>query len=193
DDGYIFLATPNIKGKQIDFNNVNYINKQRYEESPEIKLNIGDILLTKDGSTLGTVNIVRDLPKPATVNSSIAVITPYKNLTSEFLLYLLTSSFMVNTIQRIKGGMGVPHLFQADLNKFYIPIPELAEQFEIVKFLDQETAKIDTLILKAESAIQLMQERRTALISAAVTGKIDVRHWQSPNKNNNQDNMELSA
>jgi len=142
---------------------------------------------------LGTVNIVRDLPKPATVNSSIAVITPYKNLTSEFLLYLLTSSFMVNTIQRIKGGMGVPHLFQADLNKFYIPTPELAEQFEIVKFLDQETAKIDTLILKAESAIQLMQERRTALISAAVTGKIDVRHWQSPNKNNNQDNMELSA
>ena len=189
DDGYIFLATPNIKGKQIDFNNVNYINKQRYEESPEIKLNIGDVLLTKDGSTLGTVNIVRDLPKPATVNSSIAVITPYKNLISEFLLYLLTSSFMVNTIQRIKGGMGVPHLFQADLNKFYLPIPDPAEQFEIVKFLDQETAKIDMLISKAESAIQLMQERRTALISAAVTGKIDVRNWKNPNNTK----MELSA
>ena len=189
DDGYIFLATPNIKGKQIDFNNVNYINKQRYEESPEIKLNIGDVLLTKDGSTLGTVNIVRDLPKPATVNSSIAVITPYKNLASEFLLYLLTSSFMVNTIQRIKGGMGVPHLFQADLNKFYLPIPDPAEQFEIVKFLDQETAKIDMLISKAESAIQLMQERRTALISAAVTGKIDVRNWKNPNNTK----MELSA
>lgn len=191
DDGYIFLATPNIKGKQIDFKNVNYINKQRYEESPEIKLKIGDVLLTKDGSTLGTVNIVRDLPKPATVNSSIAVITPYKNLASEFLLYLLTSSFMVNTIQRIKGGMGVPHLFQGDLNKFYFPIPNPAEQFEIVKFLDQETAKIDTLISKAEFAIQLMQERRTALISAAVTGKIDVRNWQHPNQNNN--NTELSA
>ncbi len=46
---------------------------------------------------------------------------------------------------------------------------------------------------KAKQAIQLMQERRTALISAAVTGKIDVRNWQNPNKNNHQDNMELSA
>ncbi len=45
----------------------------------------------------------------------------------------------------------------------------------------------------AEKAIQLMQERRTALISAVVTGKIDVRNWQHLNKNNNQDNMELSA
>ena len=41
-------------------------------------------------------------------------------------------------------------------------------------------AKFDSLIARAESAIALMQERRTALISAAVTGKIDVRHWHPP-------------
>lgn len=42
-------------------------------------------------------------------------------------------------------------------------------------------------------AINLLQERRNALISAAVTGKIDVRHWENPNKNNNQENMECST
>jgi type I restriction enzyme S subunit len=58
--------------------------------------------------------------------------------------------------------------------------PPLIEQQKIVAFLDHETAKIDTLITKAESAIQLLQERRTALISAAVTGKIDVRNKSLP-------------
>ncbi len=52
------------------------------------------------------------------------------------------------------------------------------EQKEIVIYLDDKTFKINSLILKAQNAIELMQERRTALISAAVTGKIDVRKWK---------------
>ncbi len=54
-------------------------------------------------------------------------------------------------------------------------LPTLSEQKEIADFLDHETAKIDTLIQKSSHAIDLLKERRTALISAAVTGKIDVR------------------
>jgi type I restriction enzyme S subunit len=56
--------------------------------------------------------------------------------------------------------------------------PPLHEQTAIVEFLDAETAKIDTLTAESERAIELLQERRTALISAAVTGKIDVRNHQ---------------
>ncbi|MDP3217966.1 MAG: restriction endonuclease subunit S [Deltaproteobacteria bacterium] len=175
DDGFAFLSTPNIKGASIDFENVNFINEYRYDESPEIKLRVDDVLLAKDGSTLGIVNIVRSLPRPTTVNSSIAVITPNQSLNGIFLYYLFQSSYMENTIQRIKGGMGVPHLFQGDLNKFYIPLPTIDEQRTIAVFLDSETVKLDTLITEAKTAITLLQERRTALISAAVTGKIDVR------------------
>ncbi|WP_228288510.1 hypothetical protein [Acinetobacter pittii] len=72
-------------------------------------------------------------------------------------------------------------------------LPDVEEQKNIVEYIKIKSKKFDSLTDKAESAIQLMKERRTALISAAVTGKIDVRHWQSPNKNNNQNNMELSA
>ena len=54
-------------------------------------------------------------------------------------------------------------------------VPPLAEQATITVFLEQETAKLDTLTAEARSAITLLQERRTALISAAVTGQIDVR------------------
>jgi len=169
DDGFVFLATPNIKGLSIDFENVNFINEYRYNESPEIQLRAGDVLLAKDGSTLGTVNIVRSLPRPTTVNSSIAVITPNKTLKGVYLYYLFQSSYMENTIQRIKGGMGVPHLFQEDLNKFYIPLPPIENQSIIVAFLDLETAKIDALIAEQQRLIELLKEKRQAVISHVVT------------------------
>lgn len=57
-----------------------------------------------------------------------------------------------------------------------LPLPPLPEQRAIVAYLDSAAEKIDTLVAKAESAIALLKERRTALISAAVTGKIDVRN-----------------
>ena len=169
DDGFAFLSTPNIKGKIINFENVNFIDQQRFEESPEIILREGDVLLAKDGSTLGTANIVRFLPRPTTVNSSIAVISPNPRLCGVFLFYLFESSFMENTIQRIKGGMGVPHLFQADLNKFYLPIPPRTEQVLIGEFLDRETSKIDALVAEQQRLIDLLKEKRQTVISHAVT------------------------
>jgi type I restriction enzyme S subunit len=169
DSGFAFLSTPNIKGRLIDFSNVNYIDIDRYDESPEIKLSSGDVLLAKDGSTLGIANVVRTLPVSATVNSSIAVITPCAKLDSIYLYYLLCGSGMQQLIQQKKGGMGVPHLFQSDLVKFAIPIPASNEQCAIATFLDRETAKIDALIAEQQRLIELLQEKRQAVISHAVT------------------------
>ena len=120
DEGYIFLSTPNIKFKLIDFENVNYITHERYIESPEIMLQNGDILLTKDGSTLGTANIVLTLPCAATVNSSIAVVRFKKQVLNKYLFYQILSDFIQNKISLKKSGMGVPHLFQRDINNFLI-------------------------------------------------------------------------
>jgi type I restriction enzyme S subunit len=180
DDGFAFLSTPNIKGIAIDFDNVNFIDQHRFDESPEIKLCEGDVLLAKDGSTLGTVNVVRTLPRPTTVNSSIAVITPNPRLNGVYLFYLFDSSFMENTIQRIKGGMGVPHLFQADLNKFFLPIPPRTEQIRIAGFLDRETAKIDALVSEQQRLIELLKEKRQTVISHAVTKGLDKNARMKP-------------
>jgi type I restriction enzyme S subunit len=62
-----------------------------------------------------------------------------------------------------------------DLKAFRIPLPPLDEQRRIVAYLDDETAKIDALIAETERFIELSKERRSALITAAVTGQIDVR------------------
>lgn len=169
DDGYVFLATPNIKNDEIDFKNVNYITKKRYDESPEIALEVGDVLVTKDGSTTGTTNVVRALDRPATVNSSIAVIRSLGEFNSVYLYYYFSTKYTQSVINRMRGGMGVPHLFQADLRKFNLMQPSLGEQTKIAAFLDYETGKIDALIAKQERLIALLEEKRQAVISHAVT------------------------
>lgn len=174
DDGYIFLATPNIKDNNIDFNNVNYISKQRYEESPEIMLSEGDVLLTKDGSTLGTVNVLRYLPKEATVNSSIAVLTPSSRINSIYLYYLIKSEYIQTIIQTKKDGMGVPHLFQKDIKKFTILVPPILQQQNIANYLDCKCNKIDGIISSKQTLIDKLTEYKKSLIYECVTGKREV-------------------
>ena len=60
--GYGFLSTPDIKAKDIECEDVNHITADRYFESPEIIVGAGDVLLAEDGSTLGIVNVVHELP-----------------------------------------------------------------------------------------------------------------------------------
>lgn len=73
-----------------------------------------------------------------------------------------------------------PHLNCGEVRYVKVPTPTIDEQQEIVEYIESMKSKFDKLTRSAEQAIQLMQERRTALISAAVTGKIDVRDWVAP-------------
>jgi len=72
-------------------------------------------------------------------------------------------------------GSALPSMTQENLHNHHFIAPPLKEQKEIAHYLDQKTQKIDTLITKSTQAIELLKERRTALISAVVTGKVDVR------------------
>ncbi|CAK2132137.1 type I restriction enzyme, S subunit [Vibrio crassostreae] len=84
-------------------------------------------------------------------------------------------------------GQGAAHIGRWRLpteafNEFIAPCPPSEEQKEISDYIDKNHRKIDSLLEKAQGAIILMKERKAALISAAVTGKIDVRDWQEPTK-----------
>lgn len=159
EDGYIFLATPNLKGHQIDFHNVAHITKWRYDESPEIQLRIGDVLIVKDGSTLGICSFVRHLPRPTTVNGSIAVVRAKHSLDPEFLFHFVTGDEFQKLISLKKAGLGVPHLFQADLREFPVSLPSLPEQHKIARILttlDELIEKTEALIAKYQSVKQGM-------------------------------------
>lgn len=109
--------------------------------------------------------------------TELIVVRPHVGkVLSEFLKWIFSSVFFLKLGESAMYGAGgqkrVPESFIRD---FPVALPSLSEQRSIVDFLDQETAKIDTLISEAQRAIELLKERRGALISAAVTGKIDVR------------------
>lgn len=158
------LATPNIKDRDIDFQSAVRITQERYDESPEIMLSVGDVLLTKDGATIGITNMVRELPEPATVNGSIAVISPGAGLDGRFLYWFLTSAHAQSLFQLLLGGMGVPHLFQRDINRIRIPYPPVPTQKRIADYLDRETGEIDAMLAKMEELTETLAARRTSVV-----------------------------
>ncbi len=81
---------------------------------------------------------------------------------------------------------GTKCLRTEQFDRMTLPLPPLSEQLDIVNQLKNKLGVIDELILNTALIIELAQERRTAIISAAVTGKIDVRNWQAPSQTTNK-------
>ena len=101
-------------------------------------------------------------------------------LDPDYLVILLNSSAELQQRSVLVNGSVSPNLSAENVIGYKFAIPAVDEQIEIKKSIELRVNKIEILLSNAEQAIQLMQERRTALISAAVTGKIDVRNWQAP-------------
>ncbi|HNG60696.1 MAG TPA: restriction endonuclease subunit S [Cellvibrionaceae bacterium] len=134
--------------------------------------------ITGEGQTRGKVAVCKI---DATINQHLASISITNNVLSHEFLYI----WFVANYERIRyesngAGSTKGAITCGDIESFPVVIPPVGEQYEILELIKKETLKFDQLEAKAISAIDLMQERRTALISAAVTGKIDVRHWQAP-------------
>lgn len=92
-----------------------------------------------------------------------------------FFYYMMAFANTTGVFFANQAPNEIPHLTGEELRKYRFPKPPYNEQAEIVEFLDRTTRALDALVIEVERAIDLLQERRTALISAAVTGKIDVR------------------
>ena len=122
------------------------------------------------GATIGRIGV---LGTEAAVNQACCVFSKPNGIDVWFWFYWL--QFRRSYLISLGYGGGQPNLSQDLLKAIRVPIPSLPEQRTIAAFLDRETAKIDALVAKIRKAIDLLKEQRTALISAAVTGKIDVR------------------
>lgn len=176
-EGHPFLSAVNIQNDKLVWEDLNFINDNRYDESPEIKLKLGDLLLVKDGAGIGKCAIVDQLPYgTATTNSSLGVITPYSELNSMYLYYFFESAIFQNYISRIKNGMGVPHLTQGNLKNIMVVIPPYCEQEAIVAYLDDKCSNLDSIILKKQTLIDKLIEYKKSLIYEVVTGKKEVPH-----------------
>ena len=130
----------------------------------------GSVLIVSIGATLGKIGFAEF---PSSANQQINAVIPNEKMDGYFLTYSLSVKEEVMRFLSNASTIGIMN--QEKTKEIWLAVPPLEEQRAIAAFLDTETAKLDTLTAAANRAIELLQERRSALISAAVTGKIDVR------------------
>jgi type I restriction enzyme S subunit len=169
EEGPYLVTGMHFKDGGIDWNSCYHISGERYEIAPEIQLQRGDVLITKDG-TIGKLAFIDYLPDKATLNSHLLVLRPLKNRYSpRFLFHALSSSSFSVYTQLNQSGTTFFGITQESVVNFPLVLPTAKEQQTIATFLDRETAKIDALIAEQQRLIELLKEKRQAVISHAVT------------------------
>jgi type I restriction enzyme S subunit len=149
----------------------------RFEDAPLRARRIvrdGDTIVSTVRTYLRAIAPIRDPDDNLIVSTGFAVVRPRK-LDSGYLSYALRSPFFVETVVSRSTGVSYPAINAPEVGNIGVSIPPLDEQCAIASFLDRETARIDALTEKINQSIETLHEYRVALISAAVTGKIDVR------------------
>ena len=164
---------------KINLNKAVYISWDKYEESPEIKLDKGDILLVQRGSTCGKVAIIDNEIGKATINPSLVVLKKIK-CNPFYLFYIIRAG--LSELVNLTNNAAIPMLSQEQIGNLKIVLPHKIEQNKIVNYLTKVLNKQDLLILKVKSQINKLKEYRQSIISEAVTGKIDLRKWKAPKK-----------
>lgn len=171
-EGALTLGAKHIsKANTLNISDPEYISWEKYYESPEIMVEIGDVIVTQRGSLGKVVVISEDIGK-ATINPSMVILKNIK-VYSWFLFYYFNSDVILSLIDLVNTSTAVPMISQNQLENFNILFPPLPEQQAIVTYLDQKTTLIDELIAKKERKIELLKENRTALINHAVTKGLD--------------------
>lgn len=143
------------------------------------RLKAGDLVYSIRG-TIGDVEIVPQEIEGANLTQDAARIAPAKDIQNSWLRYTLEADPVFRQLEIGSLGAAVKGINIRDLKKTLIPLPPFDERDAISNYLDKMIYKLELLQGKALTQIGLLREHRTALISAAVTGKIDVRGWQKP-------------
>jgi len=175
DEGVLFLSGRNIRVDRWSLEDVKFISVEDCEEfDKSVVPEVGDVLYTKGGTT-GIARAV-DITERFQVWVHVAVLKLRREIAlPDYVALALNSTGSYEQSQLFTKGATNQDLGLTRMVKIYITLPPLDVQTAIVEYLRDETKIIDNLMSEAEHAIDLLQERRTALISAAVTGKIDVR------------------
>ena len=169
-----------IGGEHIDWDgNINLTNPKYIKESFYFNLNSGkvkeeDILLVKDGATIGKIAYVKELPvKQVAINEHVFLLRTNRLLHSKFLYYFLYSKIGQTQILSNVRGAAQGGLNSSFVQKLYISIPQLLVQKNISSFLDNEIERLSKLIYKENNIISLLKEKRQAIITNEVTKGLD--------------------
>lgn len=168
-DGAYTIGGKHISRNILDLSEPEYINWDKYYESPEIMVHKGDIITAQRG-TLGRTALVKEDIGPATINPSLVLINGIK-INNEFLYWWMVSDSVLSEIALLNTSTAVPMISQFQIANIRIPVPPQKEQEQICCFIRKEIKQVDKSIEKTEHQIKLLREYKQSLITEVVTGK----------------------
>jgi len=182
DSGYPVLKISNVSHLQLNFDDESFLPLSFVEKHLEYKVEENDLVFAMTRPIISGGIKVAKIPKLEAmplVNQRVGFLKLKSELLADFILYSsLSSSFKA----QFKNNMTItnqPNISGEGIESVALPMPPKNELVEIVDFLNNSETVFQNLSIKSEQQVELLKERRTALISAAVTGKIDVRGWRA--------------
>lgn len=172
-----------LRGVNVSVGAIRWDDVVHWERSPgdgldNYELKSGDLVIGMDRPLIAAgmrVAKVREEDVPCLLLQRVALLRPFSDLDSDFLMHYLSTPMFVAHFAPEATGVSVPHISPDQIASFVIAIPSLDEQRCIVDHLQRELTELDALRDHAKHTVDLLKERRSALIAAAVTGQIDVR------------------
>lgn len=171
-----FISIRDIKNGHIDFENCLLTSDENYQYLVKTGCQPmpGDVLFSKDG-TIGETAITPSSPDFVVASSLIILKPDSKSILPTFLNFALQSRSVQEQVESFVKGAALRRLSIQNLKKIIGAFPTINEQQVIVCFIEEKLEKLNQIQSRAKLMITLLNERRRALISATVTGKIDVR------------------
>ncbi|MBY5920949.1 restriction endonuclease subunit S [Ferrimonas balearica] len=175
DEGPHVVSSAHFRNCVIEWERCPRVSMERYNLDSNIQLQEGDILLMKDGAAMGKMAFVDSLPGPSCLNSHLLLFRPLvadgaePTYAPKFLFYFLLTELFQGFIKVNGTGATFLGISQQAIGNYSFYLPPYDEQRTIAAFLDYETARIDDLIAKQQRLIELLKEKRQAVISHVVT------------------------
>lgn len=183
DSGSLFFRIANLTRDTVEpkLSSIQYVQPPKGAEGERSKIRLNDLLISITAD-LGSVCVANESIANGYVSQHVALCRPNNQLvkSSRWLAYFVLSDTAKEQLLGSGYGGTKVQLSLEDIRELVIAFPPQEEQLQIDAYIDTKLSQFENLMQKAYMQVDLLQERRTALISAAVTGKIDVRNWQAP-------------
>lgn len=177
DEGVRLIQTGNVGIGIYKEQGFRFVSEASFSELGCTEVMPNDVLICRLDGPVGRACLAPTLGVRMITSVDNTILKVGSEVSPQFLVYLLSSApwlSWIDALCRVGGGFRM-RISRTMLGNIRVPFPPLPEQTAIAAYLDKETAKIDALVGKVEEAVERLQEYRTALITATVTGKIDVR------------------
>jgi type I restriction enzyme S subunit len=174
DDGVPIVKGGDVAPGRLRLDSLNRTTREIEADYVRSRLRGGDVVYAIRGS-IGAVEIAPSELEGANLTQDAARVAPRPGVNSRWLLYALKSRAVFAQLDAGALGATIRGINIRDLKRAVLPVPPVEEQALLASSLDRQTGRIDGLIAKVREHIEKLREYRTALISAAVTGKIDIR------------------